>query len=530
MREPVRDQAQSLREIVAQKRAEGIKPEIGSDAPASVLDNPEPTSEISSAEESLDTVATDTVATDPAPPSTETDAASVEPEAEDASVDEEEAPQAETQAATPVEPQVETEPATENETPAEKEEIPLASDTVAEPEREAEPAQEAEPTEEIPDEDKVSIADESTVEEEVTAELDTADADRGDADRGDADRVETGRVETDMVEMVVEPEQLTSEESITDPVAVEVKAPAVVPAEIPTGVEDKKEDKVAILPVRPRNVRLPLTRSTRVLAVTSGKGGVGKTNVTCNVALAMSRMGKKVVVFDADLSLANVDILLGLSPRYNLSHVLSGEKSMKEILVQAAPGFFVVPGVSGLEEFANLSMETVETLLDDFSALDNFADILMIDTAAGISHSVMSFLLAADQVVVVTTPEPTAYMDAYALIKVLVGHDRDKSLQMIVNMATNESEGREVFKVLTGMTRQWLHAGFDSLGVIPRDVDVLQSVRSNAPVLVHSPHSVAAKRLRHIAAALLQGKQDHSQKTGIRGFMKRVLTHLRKAV
>ncbi len=286
--------------------------------------------------------------------------------------------------------------------------------------------------------------------------------------------------------------------------------------------EEEPAKSVIVLPENPRIARLPLAKQTRIMAVTSGKGGVGKTNITCNLALAMSRMGKRVLVFDADLSLANVDILLGIHPRSNLSHVVRGEKSMKDILVEAQPGFFVVPGVSGIEELANLSTDAVDRLLEGFSSLEDVADVVLIDTAAGIHHLVMSFLLAADQVVLVTTPEPTAYMDAYALIKVLIGHDREKDIQLIVNMATNDAEGREVIRLLSSMCRQWLQIGFDTLGVIPRDVDVLQSVRRNAPVLAHSPHSAAAKRLRHIAATLLQGRRKETRGAGLRGFMSRV--------
>lgn len=328
-----------------------------------------------------------------------------------------------------------------------------------------------------------------------------------------------------------------TEEEEDETVASE-EAPVVEPA--PVVLESKEETtvqvdepeplkKVHVLPETPRIARLPLAKQTRILAVTSGKGGVGKTNITCNLALAMSRMGKRVLVFDADLSLANVDILLGIHPRSNLSHVVRGEKSMKDILIEAQPGFFVVPGVSGIEELANLSTDAVDRLLEGFSSLEDVADVVLIDTAAGIHHLVMSFLLAADQVVLVTTPEPTAYMDAYALIKVLIGHDREKEIQLIVNMATNDAEGREVIKLLSSMCRQWLQIGFDTLGVIPRDVDVLQSVRRNAPLLAHSPHSAAAKRLRQIAATLLQGRRKQNHGAGLRGFMSRVVSMLRKA-
>ena len=527
MREQVRDQAQSLREIVAQKRAAGVKPDTGNDTAASVLDAPESIQDASKDEERA-----------AAPPVSGT---LDKLEVEESLILEEER---ETEAETDTPPAEDAEPdrdihaddsgAAEDTAISAEETQPPETTPETIGEDAADSPDEIDPGAAVVEPDEETALDGESSGELVEVVLEPDEMKGNGSITGAIETIETTEtIETDEAVETVEPIEKTVEKTIEKTVE-EAAAPSTEKDENTAAPRPETPStpgtKVSVLPVRPRRVRLPLTQSTRVLAVTSGKGGVGKTNITCNVALAMSRMGKKVVVFDADLSLANVDILLGLSPRYNLSHVMRGEKSMKEILVQAAPGFFIVPGVSGLEEFANLPAGMMETLLDDFAAIDNFADIVLIDTAAGINHSVISFLLAADQVVVVTTPEPTAYMDAYALIKVLMGHDREKNLQLIVNMATNETEGREVFKVLSGMTRQWLQAGFDNLGIIPRDVDVLQAVRSNTPVLVHSPHSAAAKRMRHIAAGLLQGKHGRERKSGIRGFMSRVLQHLRKAV
>ncbi len=389
--------------------------------------------------------------------------------------------------------------------------------------------------------DSVSVQTETTEEESLENSGENLVDDVPDG--GETAESDPEETEEELVEIELSPDQLGDVNELTEVSIVTEEEQVITPdAEVPAKAETEAKEKSSsvqpsqdpkpraiVVPTTPRKTRIPLNVSTQIYAITSGKGGVGKTNVTCNVALALSRMGKRVMVFDADLSLANVDILLGLTPRYNLGHVVRGEKNMREIVVEAAPGFMVVPGVSGVEELANLSSAEVERLLDGFASLEKMADILLIDTAAGIHQLVMSFLLAADRVIVVTTPEPTAYMDAYALIKVLIGHDREKAIQLIVNMASNEAEGREVVKLLTSMCRQWLGIGFKSLGIIPRDVDVLQSVRHHAPILAHSPHSAAAKRLRYISANLLQDDNSNLPQTGLRAFMSRVLSRMRKA-
>jgi flagellar biosynthesis protein FlhG len=273
--------------------------------------------------------------------------------------------------------------------------------------------------------------------------------------------------------------------------------------------------------------QLGIRSETKVIAVTSGKGGVGKTNLVCNLALALAQMGRRVIVFDADLSLANIDVLLGISPRFNLSHVLSGQKTLREVLVTGPEGILVVPGGSGIEELANLGKEDLENLLDSFDELDGECDLLLIDTAAGINHSVLSFLLAVDQVLVVTTPEPTAYTDAYALIKVLAQHAPEKRVGVTVNMARNNREAADVTRLMLQICRAMLHTGFDNFGSIPRDMEMLQAVREQRPLLLHSPYSPASKSIRRLACSLLQAERQRVSSGGLRGFMNRLLGRAR---
>ncbi len=313
--------------------------------------------------------------------------------------------------------------------------------------------------------------------------------------------------------------------------AHETAAPCVAVMEEPVF---KPSAVITLSPPRPKienlrrgRERLPVRSETKVIAVTSGKGGVGKTNLVCNIALALAQMRRRVAIFDADLSLANIDVLLGISPRHNLSHVISGEKTLKEILVTGPEGILIVPGGSGIEELANLGADELECLLDSFAELDGECDVLLLDTAAGISHTVLSFLIAADQVLVITTPEPTAYTDAYAVIKVLTQHAPDKPVGVAVNMARNSREGGDVIRLMLQICRTMLRIGFDNMGSIPRDLDMLQAVRDQRPLLLHSPYSPAAKSIRRLACALVQTGRQSRPSGGVRGFMNRLLGRVR---
>ncbi len=284
------------------------------------------------------------------------------------------------------------------------------------------------------------------------------------------------------------------------------------------GKEDKVINDISLLTAK----RLPFEKYTRVIAVTGGKGGVGKSNIACALGIAFCQMGKKVLLLDADLSLANVDVILGLTPRLNLSHVIQGEKKLEEVMIHGPGGLGLIPGGSGLEELSNLSQNKMDNLFQAFTGINPSPDIFLIDTAAGLHSNVMNFLLCADQVIVVTTPEPPAYTDAYALIKTLVKHDKEKDIGVLVNMARDAGEATEVAKLMLQMSRQFLNVAFNNLGYIPRDPVVLESVRFQQSFLLYAPASSASKSIRNIAASVLQISGKDSKPRGLRHFFRKL--------
>jgi flagellar biosynthesis protein FlhG len=276
--------------------------------------------------------------------------------------------------------------------------------------------------------------------------------------------------------------------------------------------------------------RQPLRR-TRVIAVASGKGGVGKTSLTVNLAIALAREGKRAVVLDGDLGLANVDVLLGVHPRYTLEHVVSGQRSLGEVMVPAPGGIWVVPGASGLEALADLSEEQRQYLISSLAELDGRVDVLLIDTAAGVSREVSAFLEAAPEVIVVTTPEPTAITDAYALVKVASSSRPDRrrdgeggpTFRLVVNQANDVGEAVGVARKLQTVARQFLNVELESLGYVPTDRSVPRSTRGQVPLLVAYPSSPAALRVVDLARRLTAtAGQPGAGDSSIGGFLRRM--------
>lgn len=259
----------------------------------------------------------------------------------------------------------------------------------------------------------------------------------------------------------------------------------------------------------------------RVMAVTSGKGGVGKTNIVTNLAYSLARKGKKVLVLDADLNLANVDVLLGLTPKFNLHHVLLGEKRLRDILVTAPGGFQILPASSGIMELAELSEEQKLFFLSEISALGNSIDIMLIDTAAGINNNVIYFTLAAQEKIIVLTPEPTSLTDAYAMIKVLSTLHDVKRFRILINSAHTEKEALAVFRQLTLVADRFLGSlSLDYLGFIPYDIKLPQSVRAQRLVVELSPRSTVSGKFFQLADHLIQEKPDTQMDGNIKFFWK----------
>jgi flagellar biosynthesis protein FlhG len=264
------------------------------------------------------------------------------------------------------------------------------------------------------------------------------------------------------------------------------------------------------------------TRQTRrrasVVAITSGKGGVGKSNIAVNLAITLAAAGKSVVLLDADLGLANADVLCNLDLPTNLSHVIARKKDLNDVMVKAPGGFSLIGGASGLSRMADLSDAERQRLVDALAELEERADIILIDTGAGISPNVLTFTQAADHVLVVTTPEPTAITDAYAVVKVIhrrdgragdrelaLGENPNRRVSLLVNQSRSPAEARAVYERIANVARQFLGVPVYDAGSIPLDDQVPTNVRKRVPFVLGSPKSAAASAMGHLAMRLAQG-------------------------
>jgi flagellar biosynthesis protein FlhG len=243
----------------------------------------------------------------------------------------------------------------------------------------------------------------------------------------------------------------------------------------------------------------PGGKKARIITVTSGKGGVGKTNLSVNMALAFARLGKKVVVMDADLGLANVNVMLNMIPKYNLYHVIKKQKTIREILVETEYGISIVAGASGFSQIANMSEEDRKVFINELDTLSN-ADIIIIDTSAGVSSNVLDFIAAADDAVIITTPEPTAITDAYGIIKIIATEydTLNMGLKLVVNRARGVAEAKSVADRMINIAGQFLNLKVDYLGFIYDDQAVPQAVLRQKPFMVVDPKCKASLCVQHI--------------------------------
>ncbi len=248
-----------------------------------------------------------------------------------------------------------------------------------------------------------------------------------------------------------------------------------------------------------RKMRQINPKPVRVIAVTSGKGGVGKTNLSVNLGVALAQMGKRVALLDADMGLANVDILLGLSPEFNLSHVLAGDKTLNDIMLNGPAGLRVIPASSGIQQMSELSTIEQAGIIRAFSEIDQNLDVLIVDTAAGISSSVVNFARACQEIIVVVCDEPTSLTDAYAYIKLL---NRDYGLSkfhIVTNMVQSVQQGQQLFTKLTKVTDRYLDVSLSYTGAVPFDEYLRKSVQKQKPVVEIFPRSKAAVALKNLA-------------------------------
>ncbi|MGE5672592.1 MAG: MinD/ParA family protein [Mycobacterium leprae] len=249
-------------------------------------------------------------------------------------------------------------------------------------------------------------------------------------------------------------------------------------------------------------------RRTKVLAVTSGKGGVGKTNVSVNLAHALIDAGKEVILLDADLGLANVDIMVGTVAPYHLGHVLRGERDMLGVIHRTARGLKLIAGGAGLGELANLTRDQLQPFIHALRRLEGEADYLILDTGAGVNHTVLEFVLAADQVLIVTTPEPTALADAYTMIKAMAKRNPQLDVKLVVNQADRYAEAEAAAERLILTARDFLSLPVEHLATIPRDACVSKAVRAKVPFVLSDPLSPAATAIKGMARRILSGMAD----------------------
>lgn len=264
------------------------------------------------------------------------------------------------------------------------------------------------------------------------------------------------------------------------------------------------------------------TGRTRIITIASGKGGVGKTNISTNLALSYAAMGKKVVLMDADLGLANVNVVLGIIPKYNLYHVIRKQKQMSDILMNTDYGIQIVAGASGFAKIANLSEDERQGFIEELYHLSH-ADVIIVDAGAGVSNNVLAFVAAADEAIIVTTPEPTAITDAYGIIKIIATEvdNLNLGLKLVVNRVKSVTEGKKVAERVVNIAGQFLNLKVDYLGYIYDDPAVQQAILRQKPFLVMDPKAKASICVNQIASRL--EKVEYREGSGVGQFLKRLM-------
>lgn len=261
--------------------------------------------------------------------------------------------------------------------------------------------------------------------------------------------------------------------------------------------------------------------TARVVSITSGKGGVGKTAVTANVAIAMARQGKRVLIIDADLGLANIDVIYGLTPQYNLGHYFNGDRTLDEIMITGPAGVQILPSSSGIQQLTQLTGQQKMRFLEDLDALHDRFDQVLIDTEAGISENVTYFNVAAQDILVVTTPEPTAITDAYALMKLLSTKFHQKRFLLAVNQVEDNDAGLDVYQKLTVVSNRYLDISIDFLGSIPANPKMHEAVRRQKPMIELYPSTKTSAAFEVLANTLTSVPQPQEPKGTMQFFWNR---------
>lgn len=285
------------------------------------------------------------------------------------------------------------------------------------------------------------------------------------------------------------------------------------------GSSPPAEDGGAVIPIRTGAQPIAPT----VIAVTSGKGGVGKTNISVNLAVALGAKGARVLTIDADLGLANMDIVMGLAPSYTVAELVRGDASIDDVLVQGPPGVWLLPGASGRYDLANLDDLQRHELFNAVDSLDDRFDIVVVDTGAGVGSNAIGFAAAAKDIVVVVTPEPTSVADGYGMLKVLCTRCAVRRVKVLTNMVTGDAEGEQVFRRLANLSARFLNISLDHLGSVPRDAAMGRAVMRGEPVLLAYPKSRASLAIENIAQTLLEADERDERQGAMRLFWRRLL-------
>ncbi len=258
----------------------------------------------------------------------------------------------------------------------------------------------------------------------------------------------------------------------------------------------------------------------RVISITSGKGGVGKTNLTVNLALALANFGQKVLIIDADLGMANVDVILGCTTKFNIMHLLDGEHELADVVVTGPRNIIIMPGGSGITQLANLTELQLQKIINEITRFDQLVDFILIDTGAGLSRNVLNFMLASDEVIIVTTPEPTAITDAYAIMKAYATSNGSGILKLVVNRVVNQEEADSVIDKLKKVVSKFLKLNIANLGYIPEDLNLIKAVKIQQPVMLSYPDTGCSRSIEEIAYKLIygEGRNNTGNQTGLKGF------------
>ncbi len=269
-------------------------------------------------------------------------------------------------------------------------------------------------------------------------------------------------------------------------------------------------------------------KTARVITTTSGKGGVGKSNLSVNLAIQFRKMGKRVVIFDADFGLANVEVMFGAVPRFNLSDLIYRNKDITEVITEGPMEIGFISGGSGILGLNNLTKEQIQYLVSSLESLSSMADIIIVDTGAGISDSVLEFVLASPEVLLVTTPDPSSLTDSYSLLKALYNHPRfdkkNSQVYVVSNRVMNMEEGKLLFEKLDSVVRQFLDGNIKFLGAVPQDMALEKAVRQQKPVSISNPTSKSAEAFAQMANMLMDGSEATANaKWGITKFFDKII-------